>query len=314
MQLIPNSWGSSIREYNSNHEPGGTAKGGQFAKTSGAAPLSGTRPVIENIPDRVRANVEAWREKTGNTRKVLAKRIQALYDRATPEQRRDGATWYPDAHKEAERLAREYGVTPQQAAGVIAALSPLREWGENKADAERLLTSVINGTADPSVAKLLQANVEKATAITKGADPRDVLWSGGGFKVRSFYSNLNDPAGREATIDTHMLRVLLADQSIASKDYGGIAGNVGRYDAFRQAIFDVADKEKVSPATVQAIVWLVQKGEHSSRRSVGSRLKAALPHVPDNRVLALLLDAVAVLFGGSPIREGWIAGAIKRPG
>ncbi len=289
--LVPNSFGVRLREFNPNHEPAGSSVGGEFAKSEGS------RPAIDSLSDRIKKNIDAWRAKTGNTREVMASRVRALYDRATPEQRQAGAAWYPDAHKEAERLANEYGVTPQQAAGVIAALSPLREWSENKADAERLLTAVLHGTADPAIAKLLQANVEKAMAIAKGADPRDVLWSGeGGYKVRSFYSNLNDPAGREATIDTHMLRVLLADQSIASHGYGAIAGNKGRYDAFRQAIFDVADKAHALPSAVQAVVWLVQKAEHPNRHSVGARLKVTEAAAPDTRTMALLRDALAVLF------------------
>lgn len=281
-----------IHEFNQSHEPAGSAVGGQFAPAQGGS----GRPVIEKLSDRVRANTEAWQQKTGNTRTVMAARVRALYDRATPAQRRAGEAWYPDARREAKRLADEYGLTVQQAAGVTAALSPLREWTANKADAQTLLQSVIHGTADPSIAKLLQANVTKATDIAKGADPRDVLWSGKGYKVRSFYSNILDPTSREVTIDTHMLRVLLKDQSIASHGYGAIAGSVGRYAAFRQAILDVADKRQVAPAVVQAIVWLVQKDEHVSRRSVGSRLKAAAPQALSDRTLALLLDAVAVLF------------------
>jgi hypothetical protein len=285
MYLIPNSYGATLREFNSCHSP----EDGKFCSDGGS------RAAIDGISDRIQKNVAAWRKKTGNTREVMAGRVQAFFDRATPELRRAGEAWYPDARNEAARLAKEYGISTQQAAGVIAALSPLREWAENKGDAERLLRSVVNGTADPAIAKLLQANVDKAVAIAKGADPRDVLWSGEGYKVRSFYSNISDPTSREATIDTHMLRILLADNSIRSKDYDKIAGNKGRYDAFRQAIFDVADKARIPPAATQAIVWLVQKAEHQSRRSVGARLKEAA-RVSDNQVLALLLDAVDVLF------------------
>jgi hypothetical protein len=39
MRFFPNSYGV-LREYNPNHEPGGSAKGGQFAKKSGGAPGS----------------------------------------------------------------------------------------------------------------------------------------------------------------------------------------------------------------------------------------------------------------------------------
>lgn len=44
--LVPNSFGSPVREYNPHHEPKGTSKGGQFAKApgGGAEPLGGTLP------------------------------------------------------------------------------------------------------------------------------------------------------------------------------------------------------------------------------------------------------------------------------
>ena len=42
--LVPNSFGSPVKEFNPHHEPAGSAKGGQFAKASGAPPLGGTLP------------------------------------------------------------------------------------------------------------------------------------------------------------------------------------------------------------------------------------------------------------------------------
>lgn len=255
------------------------------------------RPVIERLSPRMRENAEKWQEETGNTREVMAKRVQALFDRASKEQIQAGEKWYPVAHAEAKRMASDYGVTTEQAAGVIAALSPLREWSENLTNAKDVLRSVVNGEAAPEVQKLLSANVAKAKAILKGRDPQDVLWSGeSGFKVRSFYSNIVNPDARDVTIDTHILRVLLDDNSISSKEHGTYAANAGRYDAFRQAFLDVADKVKMSPAAVQATVWTVQKDEHPKRSDIGKRLKKVSLGEFEDRLLAIMLDALAVLF------------------
>lgn len=46
MILIPNSWGSGLREFNPNHEPAGSPIGGRFAKKSGASfvnPVAGAK-------------------------------------------------------------------------------------------------------------------------------------------------------------------------------------------------------------------------------------------------------------------------------
>lgn len=264
-----------------------------------AGPGAGARPVIEHLTDRMRANTLAWQQKTGHTREAMAARIRAMYDRATPAQRREGEQWYPYAQSEAARLAEQYQLSTDTVAGVIAALSPMREWGANLEDAQNLLRSVLTGEANPSVQKLLQANVDKAVEILRGASPAAVLWRGeAGFKVRSFYTNISNPSAPEVTIDTHMLRILLNDNSINAHDHGTYAANAGRYAAFRQAILDVAAEKGVLPSALQATVWVVQKSEQS-RATVGDRrkkLKAAADAGITARELALLFEALGVLF------------------
>jgi hypothetical protein len=50
MILVPDSWGSPLREFNPNHEPAGSGKGGQFAK-GGAPRYTGTfRGQRQRIP------------------------------------------------------------------------------------------------------------------------------------------------------------------------------------------------------------------------------------------------------------------------
>lgn len=257
----------------------------------------GQRAVIGHLSERVLKNTAEWQEKTGNTSAIMKSRVLNLYKQATAEQIRDGNEWYPQALAHAERMAQEHGLTTKQAAGVIAALSPMREWTENLTNAEDVIRSVVRGDAVPEVQKLLSANVDKATDILNGASPEAVLWrSAEGFKVRSFYTNIINPASREATIDTHMLRVLLADNSISTKEHGKYAANAGRYSAFRQAILDAADAVGATPASVQAVVWVVQKAQNPSRSKIGKNYLKAAAEMPKDRVLAILLDAVRALF------------------
>jgi hypothetical protein len=44
--LVPNSWGSTLFEYNPHHEPGGSPKGGQFARARATGLLAGGRAVM----------------------------------------------------------------------------------------------------------------------------------------------------------------------------------------------------------------------------------------------------------------------------
>jgi len=282
-----------------NHGHSGGAGGPGNPGGSGSKGDGAPRDVIEHLTDRIRKNTLAWQEETGNTRQAMADRVHLMYLRATDQQKSDGDEWYPKANAEAARMAQEYGLTTAQAAGVIASLSPLREWGANLTDAQAVIRSIVKGEASPEIEKLFRANVNKAVEIINGANPETVLWKGeAGFKVRSFYENIVNPASREATIDTHMLRILLDDNSITSKVHGMYAANAGRYAAFRQAILDVADRTGVLPAAVQATVWVVQKAEHPKRSEIGGNyLKAAETNqMNDARTLAILLDAVKALF------------------
>ena len=54
--------------------------------------------------------------------------ILRMFRSATTEQVQDGIAWYDTARAYAVSLARQYRVTKQCAAGVIAALSPQLSW------------------------------------------------------------------------------------------------------------------------------------------------------------------------------------------
>lgn len=54
--LVPESWGSALLEYNPNHEPKGSPKGGRFAKATG----SGATAVRESAGDHKGILVALW--------------------------------------------------------------------------------------------------------------------------------------------------------------------------------------------------------------------------------------------------------------
>jgi hypothetical protein len=61
-----------------------------------------------------------------------------LWERGGPEKQALNREWYVGANRLAQDTAQRYGTTTQQQAGVIAALSPQKDWNENVEIAERL--------------------------------------------------------------------------------------------------------------------------------------------------------------------------------
>jgi hypothetical protein len=65
--------------------------------------------------------------------------IMALY-KAVPDAWRDQASqWYDGANKLTNQWSKEYGYSPQQIAGAIAAMSPKKDWFQNVDIAKRLM-------------------------------------------------------------------------------------------------------------------------------------------------------------------------------
>jgi membrane-bound lytic murein transglycosylase B len=162
------------------------------------------------------------------------------YNRATPEQRAQGAAWYGNAQAMCERMAAEYGTDAETVAGIIAALSPRLHWSLNIKRARMVLA----GT-EPAGLRVPWAKAER---IRDGEEPLDVLK---GQKVRAFYRAL---AGDRASvvIDVWMMRAAGRDAESAPTPL--------QYKKLAQTLKRAARKAKVDPATFQATVWTVVRG------------------------------------------------------
>jgi hypothetical protein len=69
----------------------------------------------------------------------LKDNLLALYNAFPPDLRARATQWYDGANKIANDFADIYGTTPHQAAGVIAVLSPQKDWFKNVAQAEQIM-------------------------------------------------------------------------------------------------------------------------------------------------------------------------------
>ncbi|NBT46487.1 MAG: hypothetical protein EBT07_01535 [Actinobacteria bacterium] len=194
--------------------------------------------------------------------------IVRKYSQADPEMLKKGNDWYPRAHEIAHEVG---GGDVHKGAGVIAALSPMNNWGRNVSEAKELVKT-------GNVAKaLLPANVTKARRIHEGEDPNEVL---GGNKVKSFYHNISDPSNpHHVTIDRHAHDIAVGNPFVGagggkakrnitkgpsghtpmSEDLGLDA--LGRYKHFENAYKIASGKLDIAiPNRVQSITWSAHRG------------------------------------------------------
>ena len=114
--------------------------------------------------------------------------------------------WYDGANRIAHGLAKKYGVTPKQVAGVMAVLSPQKDWFLNLAQAEQVLETWTNyqnfkmeGTAFDD---LLEATINKAEAPVnqkrgKSAAERKQLDKNARDKRRRLFAHLKGKTLKE---------------------------------------------------------------------------------------------------------------------
>lgn len=186
--------------------------------------------------------------------------ITRVFRTATAEQRAAGFDWYADAHDTAKEFAATYGVTLEQAAGVIAALSPLNSWGANVKLARRMIAS--GGTMTTGY---LTVGLTKARAILAGADPAELLTSD---KVAAFYHGIvTRGATDRVTIDRHAF-----DIAVNIRHTDATRPNIGKR-VYRDAsaayvrAARILSREigmEVSAAQVQAITWTTWRNRYWS--------------------------------------------------
>lgn len=174
--------------------------------------------------------------------------IIKCYETASLSSIRDGATWYREAQDIATVIGRLGGYKNHQAlfvgAGVLAALSPQVEWGDNIQWAIQL---VVKG-----VRKQTHANHNKALRILQGEKPTNVL---GGSKVRAFYKAIVAPEGSgEPVIDRHALAIYMG-RNVTEKELYYLQSPIvmGRLQgAYKKA----SAKLGIHHHELQAITWL----------------------------------------------------------
>lgn len=170
-----------------------------------------------------------------------------------------GGNWYEEANKFAQGLAMEFKLTNLQVAGIIASLSPLKSWNENKIIARLFIQS--------GRCKHTRAMKSKALDIklyNSSCEREFILTTLNGNKISNFFLNIAYPNESQAvTIDRHALSVGL-NRSIRENEGKDITKK--QYEFFASCYRDAAKQEGVLPNQMQAVTW-VKWRELKSRKS-----------------------------------------------
>lgn len=182
------------------------------------------------------------------------RRILAVYRAASPECVERGLDWYRLAYAEAQYIAAASGVRVDQAAAIIAALSPQVSWGYNLEWALR----VAQGDYRPGG---FSANLGKARAIRESdSDPLDIL---SGPKVRAFYACiLNAGHTADVVIDRHAYDLAEGTRGAhVSLTPRRILATQESYQRAAQRLADTGEAT-LTACQLQAITWLAWRARY----------------------------------------------------
>lgn len=185
--------------------------------------------------------------------------VLRVLDMATEDEWQQGMNWYSDA----QALAVELAGMPngrgdiERAAAVIAILSPMKEWQQNKQLARQAYRDggLSGGTFRPAVVKVNRLLVDWV------ADIDGVVT---GPKVRAFWAGIVSGGDTDTvTIDRHAFDVAIGKRlSDAERNIG-----IGMYRACERAYIRAARDRGLSAAQVQAITWTVWRNRYKYRRT-----------------------------------------------
>jgi hypothetical protein len=164
----------------------------------------------------------------------------AIASRATYGQIEQASKWYLDAERVAEQVASNLGVTLEKGASVVSAFSPRERWSLNvaKAIAFSLGETV---TALGNNIKMANSSLELGFKALNGA------------KTNAFAKAI---AGDEnaVVIDVWMLRAVGIEKKSPSQSL---------YNELSKAVTATATMYGMTPRSMQALIWIIVRGNAS---------------------------------------------------
>lgn len=181
---------------------------------------------------------------------------------------KEGLTWYTEAKEFAETMSMlfmydnptdfladdDWDIKVTKVCGVIAALSPLKSWEENK----KITISFL----DKGISNHTKVMTNKAKAIMQSdgdiSTISDILR---GSKITSFFLNILDPVyNTGVTIDRHAVSLAVGRELQGD----ALQMSIKQYNFFVNAYRIASVKLGVKPLQVQAVTW-VEWRKHKKR-------------------------------------------------
>lgn len=169
-----------------------------------------------------------------------------MWNQSTMEDRHD---WYQEAFM---WCLNSSNGSLSKAAGVVAALSPVKRWEQNLICAQDMIE-----TGDCGHMGQFKEKARRILA-SDGTDEAilDIL---NGNKISAFYLNIRYPEkANNVTIDRHALSIALG-RKITDADYQGMTGK--QYNFFVECYTITAMKVQVSPVLMQSATWVYYRRE-----------------------------------------------------
>ena len=186
-------------------------------------------------------------KKLYNSSSTLIENMRSVHNKCEEEDLMYGKGWYNRANFFSLALSEKYGVSEMKAAGIIAALSPLKEWTLNKSMAEAFIRT--KGV----ISKHTSAQTMKARKILNQASTvQDVENYLGGLKTVNFFNNIYNPFSKDhVTVDRHHIYLSLGwdAQSCTTK----------QYEFIKQNTIILANELNIIPNELQSTLWVCWK-------------------------------------------------------
>ncbi len=189
---------------------------------------------------------QKFKGQTLTTTKVV-NNILRVYDQST-----NNHNWYVEANTLAFELGKKYlpndteKVATAKVSGIIASLSPLKSWDENK----KITITFLQG----GKAKHTAVMVNKAKLILSSNGDVDVIAEIlNGNKITSFFLNILQPYTSQAvTIDRHAISIAVGESLTGDQ----LQISTNQYKFFETCYRVAANKRNELPSQMQAVTWV----------------------------------------------------------
>ena len=189
------------------------------------------------------------------TKTKVKNNILSSWNQTSEEDRKD---WYKEARQFCTKLGTETHTCTIAVCGVLAALSPIKTWKENKKITEDFIRDGKCGhfkSLQDKAKRIVEYSHSTAyESNTEKENSSNIISILNGNKIRSFFVNIAFPQEyNEVTIDRHALSVALG-YKVKDDDMRGITDN--QYNFFVECYKTASNKVGVSPLIMQSATWV----------------------------------------------------------